>query len=113
MPDRSSDTAYRLFCLVQVSRAATSSNDSTNNDSKPQPHAMNSATATINNLASFLIINNNASSHTVHDLGVEFDSMITRETNLLGEVIRQDIDETTIAVLVEERLVCELGVFVG
>lgn len=38
--------------------------------------------------------------------------MIPRETNLLGQVIRQEIQQVAIAALVEQWFVRELGFFV-
>lgn len=38
--------------------------------------------------------------------------MVTRETDLLGQIIGQDIDEIAIAALVEEGLIRKFRVFV-
>ena len=39
--------------------------------------------------------------------------MVPREADLLGKIVGQNINEVAISVLVKERLVCELGIFVA
>lgn len=39
--------------------------------------------------------------------------MITREANILSQVVWQQLDELVVSALVEMRLVCEFGFLVG
>jgi len=57
--------------------------------------------------------NLNALRHAVDDAPVEFCGVVTREANLLGQIVGQDVHEAAVAVLVEEGRVGELGVLVG
>lgn len=59
------------------------------------------------------ILHDNPLRHAIHDLGVEFGGMVAWETDILGQIIGQDIHEVAIPVLVEKGLVRKLGILVA
>jgi type VI protein secretion system component VasA len=62
---------------------------------------------------SLILINHNPLGHTLDNLSIKLDCMISREANLFCEVIRQYIHQISISVGVEKRFICKLRVFVA
>lgn len=63
--------------------------------------------------ASPLLLNNNPLGHTIDDLGIKLGGAAAREADLLRQVIRQDLQQISIVLLVQQRRVRELGVLVA
>jgi len=59
-----------------------------------------------------LLLHDNPPSHALHDLRIKLHRMIPRETDLLCQVIRQDVQEFFVPRFVKERLVREFGFLV-
>ena len=59
-----------------------------------------------------LLIHDDLLRHTLPDLTIELDGMGTREADLLGQVVRQEVEQSGVPVRVEERFVGEFGVLV-
>ena len=62
--------------------------------------------------SSSILLDNNLLRHTIHHPRIKLDRMIPGKTNLLGQVIRQQIHQIPIPVRVQQRLVRELGLLV-
>ena len=60
-----------------------------------------------------ILINNDPLGHTLDNFGIKLDSMIPREADLFGQVIRQYIHQIAVSVGVEQRFVCKLGILVA
>jgi len=59
-----------------------------------------------------VLLQNNLLHHTLQHLVVEFPTLVARELDILGQVVRQDFHELAIPRLVKQWLVRELCLFV-
>jgi hypothetical protein len=60
-----------------------------------------------------LILYNDLFGHAVHNLNIEFGGAGTWEGNFLGQVVRKDVEQVSVAVLVKQWCVRELDLFVA
>lgn len=62
---------------------------------------------------SLLLFEDNPLTHRIHHLTEELSRMSTGKADLLGEIIRQQIQQLPIPLLVQQRLVDKLGICVA
>jgi hypothetical protein len=63
--------------------------------------------------STLLFLNNNLLGHRVYNLGIKFGRLRSRKANLLCQIIRQKFNEFPIPLLIQERVVDELGFLIG
>lgn len=83
---------------------------------KPRPHTRQTTKKTRSIRLEYetsILINDDPLGHTFHDLGVEFDSVVSREADFFGEVVGKNVHEIGVSICIQQWFVCELSVFVA
>ena len=63
-------------------------------------------------MAFSLVVDHDSLHHALQHLVVELERLVSGELDVFGQVVGQQVDELAVTAFIEERLVCELCLFV-